>query len=133
MKSLTFVAGNSPLTHQVSSLLGFKVPKWHDRLRTFNNRWHHFQKKIVMIILPLFLKNTFATKVLKTKSNKTQFQKLELFDKEQICHISFRSRYDVSFFCVCETPFGGWLLCYWCRLHLCFRLSLVEVNWARDG
>ena len=40
-----FVAGNGPLTCQISSLLGFKVAKWHDRLTTLNDRWHHFQKK----------------------------------------------------------------------------------------
>ena len=49
--------------------------------------------------LSVFLKNTFATKVLKTKSNEIQFQKLSLFSYQRDCHINFRSRYDV-FFCV---------------------------------
>ena len=44
---------------QWESTIGLSVGNWHDRSRTIANRWHHFQKKIDMTILPLFLTTYF--------------------------------------------------------------------------
>ena len=51
-------------------MVRYSEGNWYERSRTINSRWHHFQKKIDLTILPLFLTTYFLPKFSKLSTTK---------------------------------------------------------------